>query len=196
MKKLVVNFGLILLIVFSFVILGERNNSTGFWDYYLNEKLDLFISLLIIFITCLLDILDYEHKRLNGQWSVKVVPKRWENRSGTYIGEGHMVLTMIEKRQYKGYLYLEWKNDIGDIVIKGLYELKFYLKFFRTVKGKSIMQIRESYNREFPDTDKARVNFCDYSLKLSGKGNTLTGSIIMNKTGTESNFYATREITI
>ena len=193
MKKLLINCLIIAFTVYAFITLGIRNKTDSFWEYYLVKNLDLFISLLVLLASCILQLLDYERKRLSGQWSIKLIPQKWKDRSSTYIGEGQMLLVNKEKRKYKGLLILDWKDDLGNLVINGAYEVVFSLGYFRKVTGTSIMKIREEKNSKLIDVDKARVTLCDYNLSLSDNGNKLTGDIIMRETGTKSYFWAEKE---
>ena len=144
-------------------------------------------------ITCILNITDYERQKLAGQWSVFVRPTKWNKRKREYIGEGRMVLTQIGRKRCGGYLYLEWKNELGFVVVKGLYELELSFCQFRKITGRSIMKIREESNDGLFDADKARVNFCNYDLKIYDKNKKIKGKLIMDVTRTESLFLATKE---
>lgn len=192
MKKLIVNIVICICVLVVFIYGGIRNSDYGFFQYYFNEKLDLLVSLLVILITSILNIVDYERKKLSGEWSVFVSPVKWELRKQTYIGDGRMILTELKKRQYKGYLYLDWKNDEGIVVVKGFYEIKLISSCFGKVIGKSIMMMREDDKQELLDIDRARINFCNYYLK--SHDSKLEGKLIMNSTKTESKFWATKEI--
>lgn len=193
MIKVVVNILMIIFTMITFISLGLNQGTTGFWNYYFKEKLDLLLSLMMLLGSCLLQLLDYRCEKLSGRWKVHISPIISNKKLKSFIGEGEMILCSRKRMNYSGLMFINWNDQYGQIVMNGLYVIDLHSKR-NNVTGKSIMKIREEVNPQFKDKDNARVNFCEYELQFSNTTQKLEGTIRMTNTETSSRFVAEKEI--
>jgi hypothetical protein len=179
-----------------YIVQGKETNYS-FFEFYIHEKMDLGLTILVTMVACIVNIFELSRKTLTGTWTVLFLPKVHDKNVKIFKQVGTMILYEKGRRFYVGSLQLDFVDANGNVVVQGYYSITLKRKILSNkIEGESEMKIRYTKNDDFVknsnDLNNPLIKKCDYTLNLDN-ANQINGIAKASKnSNAECSFKATR----
>jgi len=173
---------LILLFVLSYILQSGDSNIVNF---YLNERLELLITIFISLSTCVIGIYRLSRNSLTGSWHILAYPKD-SRQAASVKHEGTMIIYEKNKNEYFGNLQFDSYTN-GVLMSHAFYEISLKKKLTKIV-GESNVKFVKTLDPDFVAEDASEVMRFLYELrvisynKIEGKGDSDDGAILSHFT--------------
>jgi len=162
--------------------------------FYLVDKREFLMATVIIAVEFAVKFYAETRPDLSGKWDVQYFPSNWKGRTKpTTIGKGVAYLSRSsDSADFRGLMYLAYKDSEGTVLHKGIYDITFTLQR-KSVTGDSLLTWGQGFGKTYTqgDPDSPYTNQCIY--ELSYKRQRLEGDATMKHGPTKCRFRAHRE---
>ena len=169
---------LVLLFLISYIMQSGDSNIV---DYYLNDRLELLITICISLSTCVIGIYRMSRNSLAGAWHVVAYPKEAGQDNVVIKQEGTMVIYEKNNNEYFGNLQFDSFHN-GELISQVLNEISLKKKLLKIV-GESNVKFIKILDEAFFDVEAEEVMRILFELrvisynKIEGKAESGDGSI-------------------